>query len=28
MTERIAINVHERGADIRTRPIVALKTAS
>jgi len=28
MTERIAINVHERGADIRTRPIVALKTAA
>lgn len=27
-TERIAINIHERGADIRTRPIVALKTAS
>jgi HK97 family phage major capsid protein len=27
-TERIAINVHERGADIKTRPIVALKTAS
>ena len=27
-TERIAINVHERGADIKTRPIVALKTAA
>ena len=27
-TERVAINVHERGADIRTRPIVALKTNS
>lgn len=27
-TERLAINVHERGDTIRTRPIVALKTAS
>ena len=27
-TERIAINIHERGDSIRTRPIVALKTAS
>jgi HK97 family phage major capsid protein len=27
-TERIAINIHERGSTIRTRPIVALKTAS
>ena len=27
-TERIAINVHERGDTIKTRPIVALKTAS
>jgi HK97 family phage major capsid protein len=27
-TERVAINVHERGADIRTRPILALKTAA
>lgn len=27
-TERIAINIHERGDTIRTRPIVALKTAS
>lgn len=27
-TERIAINVHERGDTIRTRPIVALKTAA
>lgn len=27
-TERIAINVHERGDSIKTRPIVALKTAS
>jgi HK97 family phage major capsid protein len=27
-TERVAINVHERGETIRTRPIVALKTAS
>lgn len=27
-TERIAINNHERGADIRTRPIIALKTAA
>ena len=27
-TERIAINVHERGADVNQRPIVALKTSS
>lgn len=27
-TERVAINVHERGETIRTRPIVALRTAS
>lgn len=27
-TERIAINVHERGSTIRTRPVVALKTAA
>lgn len=27
-TERVAINVHERGSTIRTRPIVALKTNS
>jgi len=27
-TERIAINIHERGDTVRTRPIVALKTAS
>lgn len=27
-TERVAINIHERGADIRTRPILALKTAA
>lgn len=27
-TQRIAINVHERGDTVRTRPIVALKTAS
>ena len=27
-TERVAINVHERGDTIRTRPIVALKSAS
>jgi HK97 family phage major capsid protein len=27
-TERVAINIHERGDTIRTRPIVALKTAS
>ena len=27
-TERIAINVHERGDTIRTRPIVAVKTAA
>lgn len=27
-TERIAINVHERGDTVRTRPIVALKTSS
>ena len=27
-TERIAINVHERGSTIRTRPIIALKTNS
>jgi HK97 family phage major capsid protein len=27
-TERIAINVHERGDTVRTRPIVALKTAA
>lgn len=27
-TERVAINIHERGDSIRTRPIVALKTAS
>ena len=27
-TERVAINVHERGDTIRTRPIVALKTAA
>lgn len=27
-TERIAINIHERGDTIRTRPIIALKTAS
>lgn len=27
-TERVAINVHERGSTIRTRPIVALKTAA
>ena len=27
-TERVAINVHERGETIRTRPILALKTAS
>lgn len=27
-TERIAINIHERGDTIRNRPIVALKTAS
>jgi HK97 family phage major capsid protein len=28
MTERLAINIHERGDTIRNRPIVALKTAS
>lgn len=27
-TQRLAINVHERGDTVRTRPIVALKTAS
>lgn len=27
-TERVAINIHERGTTIRTRPIVALKTNS
>lgn len=27
-TQRVAINVHERGDTIRTRPIVALKTAA
>ena len=27
-TERIAINVHERGSTIRTRPIIALKSAA
>lgn len=27
-TQRIAINVHERGDTVRTRPIVALKTAA
>jgi HK97 family phage major capsid protein len=27
-TERIAINIHERGDTIRNRPIIALKTAS
>jgi HK97 family phage major capsid protein len=27
-TERVAINIHERGDTIRTRPILALKTAS
>jgi HK97 family phage major capsid protein len=27
-TERIAINIHERGDTIRTRPIIALKTAA
>lgn len=27
-TERVAINIHERGETIRTRPILALKTAS
>ena len=27
-TERIAINVHERGDTIRNRPVVALKTAA
>ena len=27
-TERIAINVHERGDTVRTRPIVALRTAA
>jgi HK97 family phage major capsid protein len=27
-TERVAINVHERGETIRTRPILALKTAA
>jgi len=27
-TERIAVNIHERGDNIRNRPIVALKTAS
>jgi len=27
-TERVAINIHERGDTIRNRPIVALKTAS
>jgi HK97 family phage major capsid protein len=27
-TERVAISVHERGDTIRTRPIIALKTAS
>jgi len=27
-TERIAINIHERGDSIRTRPIIALKTAA
>ncbi len=27
-TERVAINVHERGDTVRTRPIVALKTAA
>jgi HK97 family phage major capsid protein len=27
-TERVAINVHERGDTIRTRPIVALKTST
>jgi HK97 family phage major capsid protein len=27
-TERVAINVHERGADVRTRPMVALKNAA
>lgn len=28
MTERVAINVHERGDTIRNRPILALKTAA
>ena len=27
-TQRVAINVHERGDTIRTRPMIALKTAS
>lgn len=27
-TERVAINIHERGDTVRTRPIVALKTAA
>lgn len=27
-TERVAINIHERGDDIRNRPILALKTAA
>jgi HK97 family phage major capsid protein len=27
-TERVAINIHERGSTIRTRPIVALRTSS
>jgi HK97 family phage major capsid protein len=27
-TERVAINIHERGDTIRTRPILALKTAA
>lgn len=27
-TERVAINIHERGDSIRTRPILALKTAA
>lgn len=28
VTERVAIHITERGADIRTRPIIALKTAA
>ena len=27
-TERVAINIHERGDTIRNRPIIALKTAA
>jgi HK97 family phage major capsid protein len=27
-TERVAINIHERGEDIRSRPIIGLKTAA